>query len=128
MVVAQQVEDLGRQHPRTQLRELQDFMAVLAVRVGVQILIAPPPDRFLVYLVVEQSITLQQAVVVAQTGSMKRAKVQHIVQVHLSAQMASMAEAAVVAPVTRAIPQLMEQLLQTSPSKEQMVESVERAQ
>jgi hypothetical protein len=86
----------------------------------------PLPDLFLVYLVAELSITHQPVVVVAQTGFMKRAKVQHIVQVHLLAQMVSTVEAVAVVQVPLVIRQLTALQLQTLLSKEPMVELAER--
>ena len=50
-------------------------------------------------------MTFQPAVVAAQTGNMKQVKVQHLDQVHLSAQMVSMELVVEVEAATLAIPQ-----------------------
>jgi hypothetical protein len=126
MVVVARQERSELPHHLTPLLELQDFMAALAALAGEQILTAPPPDLSLVYLVEELSITLQQAVVVVQTGCMKQVKVQHIALVHLLVQTVSMAGVVVVVRVPLAIQQLTDLQLQTLPSREQMVELVER--
>jgi hypothetical protein len=127
MVAVELVVDSELLRLLTQLQELRDFMAEQAVLVGAQQSTAHLLDRFLDCLVEVQSTTLQQVVVEVQTGFMRQVKAQHIVPVPLLEQMVLMAPVVVVVLVTRAIPQLTEQLLQTSPSKEQMVESVERA-
>jgi hypothetical protein len=121
MVVVELVVDSELLRLLTQLPELRDFMAVQAVLVGARQSTAHLLDRFLDCLVEEQSTTLQQVVVEAQTGSTKLVKVQLIDLVHPSVQTELMAPAVVVVVEMHATPQLTEQLLRTSFISEPMV-------
>jgi hypothetical protein len=126
-VAVVQLEGYQQLRHRTRSLDLQDFMVVLEVLVGVQIQIVPLPQRFMVYQEEERpQTTHQQVAVEAQTGFMKRERARLIALVHLLVQMASMAPVVAEAQVMRAIPQLTEQQLQTLYISEQMVELVER--